>query len=410
MTGSPPPPAEGRPLRVLYFIPGNVFGGAHNQVLQLSRSLVERGYESVALLPDEPGGASDRLRDAGVEVHQRRLTRIRAVRSPVELARRGIGILRQAAELERFLRDHRIDLVQVHGLLALDGARAARRAGLPVVWQLIDTRPPPALRRVLTPVVDRLSDVVMTTGTGLLRHYPRVDSDPRRYVPFFPPVDGDRFPAHRDRTAREATRRRLLGPDADPGALVVGSLGNLNPQKGHEHLIEAVASLRARGRRVALLVRGAPSPGHPEYHDALLTLVERHGLPGSTVGSLPPDVTVPEYMSALDVFALTPVRRSEGVPTVLLEAMWAGLPCVTADVGAVRDAVPPAVGAICEPESPESAAAALLELLDADPAARQHMGERARHLAETRFTLEACTAAHVTAYDRARTNHASRQH
>jgi glycosyltransferase involved in cell wall biosynthesis len=113
-------------------------------------------------------------------------------------------------------------------------------------------------------------------------------------------------------------------------------------------------------------------------------------------------------MPALDVFALTPVRRSEGVPTVLLEALWAGLPCVATDVGGVGEVVHDDVGALCRPESTDSIAGALARVLDAGEAGRRRMAEHARTMAEERFTLEQCTAAHVQAYDLARRRHASR--
>ena len=64
--------------RVLAVIPSNTFGGAHNQVLQLSAGLRERGFDTVVLVPDEAGNAADRLTAAGVAVHALPLRRPRA--------------------------------------------------------------------------------------------------------------------------------------------------------------------------------------------------------------------------------------------------------------------------------------------------------------------------------------------
>jgi glycosyltransferase involved in cell wall biosynthesis len=396
-------------VRVLYHIQGNVFGGAHNQCLRLHGELAQQGYDSVVLLPDDPGNAAERLSGAGVEVHQRKLARIRAGKSPAALARQVVALRRQAAELADFLVRERIDLVQVHGLLALDAAVAARRVGIPLVWQLIDTRPPTLLRRALVPLVNRWADAIMTTGTRLLAEYPGLASDPERHVPFFPPVASGEFAAEVPPDTRQRVRRALLGRDVDPDTVLVGSLGNLNPQKGFEYLIDAVASLRKAGRNVELVIRGAESPGHPWYRASLTALLERHGLPATTVAPLEPDIPVAEFMSALDLFALTPVRRSEGVPTVLLEAMWAGRPCVAADVGGVREVVTTAVGAMCRPEEPDSAAAAIAQVIDAGESGRSAMSRAARLQAEILFTLQECTKAHVAAYDLARRHHEAAQ-
>ncbi len=64
--------------RYLFVIHYPVFGGPHNQALRLAGPLAASGWETVVLLPDEPGNSADRLRDAGIEVVTAPLSRIRA--------------------------------------------------------------------------------------------------------------------------------------------------------------------------------------------------------------------------------------------------------------------------------------------------------------------------------------------
>ena len=47
-----------------------------------------------------------------------------------------------------------------------------------------------------------------------------------------------------------------------------------------------------------------------------------------------------ELMMAADLFALASRPRSEGLPTVVLEAMAAGVPVVATDVGSIAEVVP----------------------------------------------------------------------
>ena len=64
--------------RVLSVIHSPFFGGPHNQVLRLDAPLRARGYETVAVVPDEPGNAYDRLAAGGVDVVRLPLGRLRA--------------------------------------------------------------------------------------------------------------------------------------------------------------------------------------------------------------------------------------------------------------------------------------------------------------------------------------------
>ena len=127
---------------------------------------------------------------------------------------------------------------------------------------------------------------------------------------------------------RSAARRRLGLPD---GALVVGTVSRLVPQKAVGDLVDAVA-------RIAPDFGGPPGP---------LTLIvvgdgplradlerrARAGANGARVMVMGARGDVPRLLPAFDVFVLS--SRWEGEPIALLEAMAAGLACVaTATEGA----------------------------------------------------------------------------
>src|SRR3954451_14454766 len=65
---------------------GSTYGGAHNQMLRLHGPLLEHGWRTVAVLPDEAGNAAERLAQAGVRVHRLPLGRLRASFSPTAQA------------------------------------------------------------------------------------------------------------------------------------------------------------------------------------------------------------------------------------------------------------------------------------------------------------------------------------
>lgn len=377
-------------MRVLYAIPGAVFGGAHNQVLRLAPLLRARGVEPVVVLPDEVGDAAAALRAAGVETHSVPLVRLRATRDPgtqLQFVRRIGPQVRTYVDL---LHDLDVAVVQAHGVTQLDVVVAGRQADVGVIWQLLDTRAPRALCHALAPALRRLPDVVMTTGKDTLSHHlgGRAPSVP--VVSYAPPVRPDVGPA--DAQHRTAVRARLGLKDED---VLVASIGNFNPQKGHETLVRAMGRLGSS--HVHCQIRGSLSPQHPDYHDRLLRLADKVGGPRLTTGPLDDGLQVPDLLSAADVFCLASEPRSEGLPTVILEAMSCGLPVVASDVGSVAEAVEDSVTGYLFRSRDAAALAGHLTTLAADDALRSRMGTAARRRAAADYTLEGCVEANMRA-------------
>jgi glycosyltransferase involved in cell wall biosynthesis/uncharacterized protein YbaR (Trm112 family)/SAM-dependent methyltransferase len=380
-------------MRVLSVIHYPTFGGPHNRNARLAPHLAARGWQTTVVLPLESGNAAERLRDAGVEVVQAPLHRLRASPSPVTQARSWASFPSEVSALRRLIQERGADVVLLNGLVNPHAAIAARLEDVPVVWQLLDTRTPMALRRALMPLVTRLADAVMSTGVDVARVHPGALLLGDRLVPFFPPVETSTFRPDAERRAR--ARAELGVPE---GACVVGTVGNLNPQKGHEYLLRASAILRGRGQEVAVHILGAHTPTQAEYEARLHEEARALGLCDVLVFS-DPGARVAELLPAFDVFVLASVPRSEGVPTVVLEAMSCGIPVVATDVGAVREVVEDGVtGIVVPPLDPDAIAIAVGKLL-ADPLLRTRMGSTARARAVERYDAQACADTHVRAFE-----------
>lgn len=77
----------------------------------------------------------------------------------------------------------------------------------------------------------------------------------------------------------------------------------------------------------------------------------------------------------------------EGLPMSLLEAMYAGLPCVATNVDGIPEAIHSGSnGILVEPGDPAQISAALLRLVRS-PGERMALGEAARHTVQTTFLL-----------------------
>lgn len=143
----------------------------------------------------------------------------------------------------------------------------------------------------------------------------------------------------------------------------IGAVGRLTGQKGFDVLLQAVRELHDCGLALDLVIAGTGRDGASLSEQA-------HGLSVEFRGFVD---DVPRLLGDLDVFCLP--SRSEALPFALLEAMAAGLPCVTTDVGQVRSAV--GRGAMVVPPQDVRALAAALTALLRDSDLRADLGRRA---------------------------------
>jgi len=180
---------------------------------------------------------------------------------------------------------------------------------------------------------------------------------------------------------RDEALARELGTRGHP---VVGIVGKLSEVKGHEHFLEAAATVaKARPDARFLIV------GDGARRQELGRMADTLGIADAVIfAGVREDV--PRVLGLMDVFALS--STSEGTPNVLMEAMAAGLPVVATDVGGVPEVVEHgSSGLLVEAGDGPAMGGSLLEILN-DPARADSMGERGRALARARYDINAVVA------------------
>ena len=127
---------------------------------------------------------------------------------------------------------------------------------------------------------------------------------------------------------REAARRKLGIRD---GEILIGTVGRLDPAKGHRVLLEAAAQLAGTCSRIRLMLVGdGPERGPLEHRASRLGMADIVTFAGTQADPAP-------YMAAFDVFVLPSI--SEGLGLSLIEAMGAGLPVVASNAGGIPEVV-----------------------------------------------------------------------
>ena len=160
--------------------------------------------------------------------------------------------------------------------------------------------------------------------------------------------------------------------------LVVGYISTLTAYEGIRYLIEAVAALRARGRRLRLLL-----VGDGRDREALVELAHRLGLDDGTLvmpGRVPHD-DVHAWYSIIDLFVVprTADRVSALVtPLKPFEAMAMERALIVSDVPPLREIVTPGeTGLVFRPQDAGHLAEVIEGALD-DPELRARLGRQAR--------------------------------
>lgn len=356
-------PAGQGPWRILHVYKDYppVMGGIEGHLHMLAAAQAARGHDVTVLVTAPTGPTRTTIEDGVRVIRARRLATLAS--TPISPA------------LWRALRRQPAEVVHLHspypiGELAwLAGGRrpmvltyhsdVVRQRLLGRIWS-------PWLRRVL-----RRADRILATS-------PRyVDSSaflsPLRSRVRVVPLGID--PARFEALDREAARARY---GAGPNLVFVG---RLRYYKGLSTLIEALPWLP----RARLLVAGTGPMG-----DAWRSLAERLGVDDRIdwLGDVS-DADLPTVYAAGDVFVLPAVARSEAFGIVLLEAMAAGLPCVSTELGTGTSWVNQegVTGRVLPPNAPAKLAKALGELL-ADDALRERMGRSARARVASEFTAE----------------------
>ncbi|HXK11870.1 MAG TPA: glycosyltransferase [Vicinamibacteria bacterium] len=312
-----------------------------------------------------PEPATEWLAEQGVAVHHLGRGRFdpRILTDLVGLARRrGVRIL------------------HVHGYAAADfGRLAARATGARLV--LHEHFADPALPAYQA-VADRLL-AGMTDGAIAVSRSTRDFLVSERFVPqervrlIWNGAPLDEFaPVSRERAAR--VRRELgLGPDA----VVVGTIGRLNAQKGHRFLVEAAARLLPRrpGTRV-LIVGDGDLSGELRGRAAALGLADAVVFAGHRTD-------VPDLLGALDVFCISSLY--EGTPLALFEAMASGKAVVSTSVDGCREVLEDGRTGLLVPPADAAALADGLDRVIGDAGLRESLGRQALS-ASRRYDVSAC--------------------
>ncbi len=342
-------------MRILHTESSLGWGGQEIRILSESQGLARRGHEIRLLCPPQ--------------------ARIFTEAPHWGLQPEAVPIARKSwtgfSALKKKMQEKPCDVVSTHSSTdSWLSALALRSLGRP--YPMVRTRhiSAPVPRNPLSRwLYTRATARIVTAGEALKNELverngfagERIDSVPTG-------IDTERFKPGDKLTAREK-----LGLPKEKR--LVGIVATLRSWKGHRYLLEALPE------EAGLVIVG-DGPQRPMLEAQVTKLKVRYKVlfAGNQQDVVP-------WLQSFDVFAL-PSYANEGVPQALIQAMLAGLPCATTNIGSMAElAIDRKTALVVAPEDAPSLRAALEKLLQ-DRALAEQLGAAARKHCAARFGYE----------------------
>jgi glycosyltransferase involved in cell wall biosynthesis len=276
--------------------------------------------------------------------------------------------------------------------LNFDTSVAAWRSDAALVWHFNDILVPWPLNRIAGKTAQIIADERVVASDSVTNHYfpASASEDVQR---LFAPVDLDEFDPN------AVTGSGLTDELGDHNAILIGSVGNINPIKGHEYLVRAAAKIDAKiDRKIIVQIAGGILDSREMYFERLKQIRSDLGL-DKTVQFLGRRSDIAELLAQFDVFVLPSI--AEACPMSVLEAMAMEKPIVATDVGGIPEQIVDGEsGWLVPSKDPDALAAAIIEALQ-NKNERQRRAKKARERAVNMFSLERCAERHLQLYHQA---------
>ncbi|MFE1593342.1 glycosyltransferase family 4 protein [Nocardia sp. NPDC058705] len=341
--------------------------GAELATLRLLDALRATGRYQVTMIYTEDGPMVARTRSRDIETHvvsgQFDSRAMRIGTGVIGLITGFLALLRLGWAVGAVVKQTRAQVVVAESTKALVlGAVAARRARVPLVWQVHDRVSPDYFGKIPALAIRVLARLVCR---GQLANSHATAATLPTSLPTAIAYPGVELPAVQvDPRTRPASQT------------VVIVVGRLSPWKGQDVFLRAVAALRVRPARVILV--GGTFFGEQPYRAELEKLAAELGVAAEFTGHVDDPA---EYLDTADILVHCSVLP-EPFGQVVVEGMAAGCAVIAATPGGPAEIIHTGVDGLLVPGGDVAALTAALDTLLADPADRARLAVAGRDRAQ----------------------------
>ncbi len=349
-------------IRILHLTTDSRIGGTERNIIFLATSLNKERFENIVVALMAGGSLIDELTRLNVEAY------CVGMKSKFDI----MAIKR----LYSIIKKSRVDILHTYLFHAnLLGRLIGKLSGVPVIisseecLDLERGRFANLSNKITSRFCNRIVVVSDSVGKMLIAR-DRIPS--YKIIRLYSGIE----PADYNINIDKVRKKKELGLTKDD--IVIGAIGRLRQEKGHEYLIKAMVQVSNHLPNVKLLIVG---DGHEE--EKLMGLRDAMGLKDKVIFTGYRN-DVPEILSILNLFVLPSLE--EGLPLAVLEAMASGKGIVATRIGGTEELIEDGItGILVPPKDVCSLAQAIYELLK-EPDKINRLGKAAQEVVRKKFS------------------------
>ncbi len=378
--------------KILFVITKSNLGGAQKYVYDLASALPKEQFEAAVVC----GGNGPLIQN--LEAAQIRVISIKTLKRDISV----LGDIASFFELISIFRKEKPDIIHVNsskvgGL----GALAGRIARVPRIiftchgWAFNEERSQISLLiiKFISWLTVMFSHMTIAVSNRDYIDGARMLWSKNKMTLVHNGIRKPEFKEHASARAEIHDLARKSGVEIPKTSLLMGAIGELHKNKGYEYMLQAFSDARkTRSSPYRLIIMG-----EGEEKEKLKKLISDLDLE-SDVALLGYVKNAPSYLTAFDAFALTSIK--EGLPYVIIEAGFAGLPVVATNVGGVREIIEDMkTGILVQARKPDDIAQGLTFLVNEKDRSKT-FGAALKEKVERDFSIEKMVQNTVAVYEK----------
>lgn len=302
-----------RKYKILHIVSKLPIGGVEKQLFDMVTNYDKELFEAIICCINEGGEIADKLKELGYKIII--LNRMK---------NHGFDF-KAVIDIYKLIKREKIDILrtdQYHASLygRIAGLLANVPAIIPTFHNLYNSPHKPKIhRRILNWVLSFFSDKIIAVSQAVAYDIHRYDKIKFKKIEII--YNGISLKEFKINTSKAELKKKFNLPSS----LIIGTVGRLTEQKGHEYLIKAVAGLKD----ISIAIAG-DGPLR-KYLEDLATDLRVNCIFMNTLKA----EEIPYFLKSIDIFCFPSLWEGFGI--ALVEAMAAGLPVVATDIAPHRE-------------------------------------------------------------------------
>ena len=362
-------------IRILHLIETKGPGGAETVYIQIIKGMAERGYRSFPCITG-PGWVESTLKELGFY--------------PTIISTKGSFDFKFLSSLVQFIKDKKIDLIHSHllgaNLYASLAGIITRKPVISTFHGIVDIgRNQGTLNFLKGKIISFGSSKIVCVSKSLQKKLVSEGWAQRNKTKvIYNGVDLKKF----SRNRKNINKCSLGFKEAD---ILIGTIGNIRPTKGHRYFIESAALVRKKFPNIKYLIVGHASD---EDQKKLFTVIESLNLKNTVYfWGFQKDVT--NILANLDVFVVP--STSEGFSIATIEAMAMEIPVIATRCGGPQEIITNGKnGLLVPPANSKALANAIIHILSTPELSSKFIQEGKK--TAQRFSLDAMLSKYDSLY------------